>query len=279
MALAQSDQRAVVRDEVEVPKLGYGTWELVGSDAERGVQDALEIGYRHVDTARVYRNEEDVGAALAASPVARDDVFLTTKLWYEMLEPDEVRAQVEGSLRALRTDYLDLLLIHWPDPRGGHGPALEEMAKLRDEGKALNLGVSNFPTRELGEALDRGPALLANQVEMHPYLDQSALLEMTSERGLVLEAYSPLAHGDVVDDETLNAIGQAHGKSGAQVALRWLLDHPQVVALPRTSSHRNRVANFEVFDFELSEEERGRIEQLARPHGRKIDPSWAPDWD
>ncbi len=187
---------------------------------------------------------------------------------------------MDDSLKALGTDYVDLLLIHWPSPEVSIERTLEAMAALREEGKVRNLGVSNFPTDELAEALEATQVpLIANQVEMHPYLDQSQLLEMTAERGMALEAYSPLAHGELLDDEVLAEIGSAHGKSAAQTALRWLIEHDQVVALPRSSSHENRAANLDIFDFELSAEERSRIAELAHPRGRQINPSFAPDWD
>jgi 2,5-diketo-D-gluconate reductase B len=273
-------QRLLRVGNVEVPKVGFGTWELTGTEAEEGVRDALELGYRHIDTARIYGNEREVGTAVSDSGIDRTEIFLATKLWYQDLSPDGVRGQIERSLRALGTDFVDLLLIHWPNPKLPLNATLEAMADLREEGKARSLGVSNFPPGELERALKAAPApLLANQIEMHPYLDQSALLAVADRYDLALEAYSPLANGALVEDETLAAIGAEHGKSGPQVALRWLVEHPRVVALPRSSSHANRAANLDVFDFELSDDERERIAALARPDGRQIDPPWAPQWN
>ena len=154
------------------------------------------------------------------------------------------------------------------------------MCELREQGKIRHLGVSNFPTAELEEALSLSSApVVANQIEMHPYLDQSELVDFAAERGIAIEAYSPLAHGEVLGDRVLAEIGERHGKSAPQVALRWLVEHPNVVALPRSSSHENRVANLDVFDFELEAGDRERIAALARPDGRQIDPEFAPDWD
>ena len=263
----------------EIPKLGLGTWELEGGAAEEGVRDALELGYRHIDTAYAYGNEREVGTAIGGSGIEREEIFLTTKLWIEDLSPGGVRAQLDESLRALGVDYVDQLLIHWPNPEFPTAATLEAMAEARDDGHVRHLGVSNFPPAELREALRISPApLVANQVEMHPYLDQSELVTLTAEEGMALEAYSPLAHGALLGDETLAAIGRRHGKSAPQVALRWLVEHPNVVALPRSSSHENRAANLDVFDFELGPDEREQVAGLARPDGRQIDPSFAPDW-
>jgi 2,5-diketo-D-gluconate reductase B len=263
-----------------IPRIGLGTWELEGPDAEEAVRDALEIGYRHIDTARAYGNEREVGTAIGGSGIDRDEIWLTTKLWFDRLSAAEVREQCESSLKSLGVDHIDLLLVHWPNPEAPIAETLGAMAELADEGKTRRIGVSNFPTRELSEAIEASPVpLFANQIEFHPFLDQSPLLELAAEHGIVIEAYSPLAHGEIPGDDTLAEIGEAHGKSAAQVALRWLIEHDNVIALPRSSSHDNRAANLDVFDFELSADERERIAGLARPDGREIDPPFAPDWD
>jgi len=262
---------------VEIPKLGFGTWEITGTAAIEAVSDALALGYRHIDTARAYGNEAEVGRGLADSGVERGDVFLTTKLWYTRLSPAQVRTQLEGSLRDLGTDYVDLLLIHWPNPDVALGQTLGAMAQLRDEGKVRHLGVSNFPCALMQEALQIAP-IIADQVEYHPYLAQPELLALARERDLMLTAYSPLAHGRLLADPVLREIGATHAKSAGQVALRWLLDQPQVAAIPKASSHENRAANLAVFDFELSDRERGRIAALARGE-RTANPPWSPRWD
>jgi 2,5-diketo-D-gluconate reductase B len=260
-----------------IPRLGFGTWELEGSEAEEGVRDALEIGYRHIDTARMYGNEREVGRALAASEVDRDDVWVTTKIWRDDLAPDRVRASAEASLRDLGLDAVDLLLIHWPNPDHSLQATLEAMLELKEQGRTRHIGVSNFPPALLQRALGLAP-ILTDQVEYHPFLGQGELLAIAQAGGASLTAYSPLAHGKTAKDKTLKQIGKAHDKTGPQVALRWLLDRPGVMALPRSSSHDNRLANFEVFDFELTEDERAQIDALPKD-ARDVSPSWAPDWD
>ena len=223
----------------EVPKLGYGTWQVTGREAIEGVQDALGLGYRHIDTARMYDNEREVGEGLKAAGVDRAEIFLTTKIWTGDFAPDRLIAAAEDSLRQLQVDYLDLLLLHWPNPEIPLAEPIGAMAELQDRGLIRHLGVSNFPSALVEEALQHGP-VFANQVELHPYLGQPALLAQAREHDLLLEAYSPFAHGRLLDDPVLAEIGEAHGKSAGQVALRWLLDQPQVCALPKASSHGRR---------------------------------------
>ncbi len=260
-----------------VPRLGFGTWQITGSDATEAVRDALEIGYRQIDTARMYGNEKEVGAGLASSGVDRSEIFLTTKIFPGEFEPDDLKAAAEESLRALGTDHLDLLLLHWPDPDVPIERTLGAMVELQAAGKIRNLGLSNFPAGMLSEAL-RHASVFCDQVEYHPFLAQDPLLKIASERDVLLTAYSPLAHGKVPGDPTLTEIGEAHGKTAGQVALRWLLDQPSVSPIPKASSHERRVENFEVFDFQLTDDERARIDGLPKD-GRTADPDFAPDWD
>jgi 2,5-diketo-D-gluconate reductase B len=260
----------------EVPRLGFGTWQLTGPEATEAVRDALEIGYRHVDTARAYGNEAEVGTGIAAAGVDRGEVFLTTKIFPSDFEPARLKAAAEDSLRALATDYVDLLLLHWPSDRVPLEQTLQAMYELHEEGRIRHAGVSNFPAAMLERALAIVP-LLADQVEYHPFLGQGPLLRVARERDLTLTAYSPLAHGKVARDPVLREIGEAHGKSAGQVALRWLIEQPQVSAVPKASSHERRVENFEMFDFELSQDDRDRIAALRKDH-RTVDPSRAPDW-
>ncbi|MDP1849024.1 MAG: aldo/keto reductase [Solirubrobacteraceae bacterium] len=262
---------------IEVPKLGFGTWQLTGDDCVVGVRDAIELGYRHIDTARAYGNEAQVGQGLHDSGRNRDEIFLTTKLWYTDLRAVGVHDQVEQSLRDLRTEYVDLLLIHWPSRRVPLAETLGAMLEARESGRVRHLGVANFPSALLSEALEYAP-LICNQVEYHPYLAQPQVLEVARERELMLTAYSPLAQGAVLRDPILGEIGEAHDRSPAQIALRWLLDQPQVSAVPKASSREHRATNLAVFDFELTDDERGRIAGLHRDI-RTIDPPWAPDWD
>ncbi len=262
---------------VEIPKLGFGTWRLTGRECEVAVRDALELGYRHIDTARMYGNEAQVGQGLHDSGLNRDEVFVTTKLWREELDAAGVRGALEQSLRDLRTEYVDLLLIHWPNRSIPLADTLGAMREAQEAGRARQLGVANFPTSLLREALELAP-LVCDQVEYHPYLAQPAVLELARERDLMVTAYSPLAQGAVLRDPVIKEIAEAHGKAAGQVVLRWLLDQPNVAAIPKAASHEHRASNLEVFDFELSYEERGAIAGLAHD-GRTIDPSFGPDWD
>jgi 2,5-diketo-D-gluconate reductase B len=260
----------------QVPRLGFGTWQIVGPECVTAVRDALEMGYRHVDTARAYDNEREVGAGLAAAGVPREDVFLTTKVWMDDAAPDRVRASAESSLRDLAVDYVDLLLLHWPQPRVPVERTLEAMMALRDAGAVRHIGVSNFPAGLLRRAVDVAP-VFCNQVEYHPYLGQDEILALAEEHDFMVTAYAPLGHGAVPDDPVLEEIGAAHGKTGAQVALRWLVDQPRVTTVPKAASHENRAANFDIWDFELSHDERERIDSLPKDR-REFDPAWAPDW-
>jgi 2,5-diketo-D-gluconate reductase B len=260
-----------------VPKLGFGTWEILGRDCEEAVSDALEIGYRHIDTAQAYDNEAEVGKALAASAVPREELFVTTKLWRDEFHPDRVRPSAEGSLEKLQVDCVDLLLLHWPNDDVPLEQTLGALAALREEGLIRQFGVSNFPVGMLNDALSIAP-VFADQVEFHPYLDQQPLVDRAVEQDFMVTAYSPLARGKVPADPTLREIGDQYGKTAGQVALRWLLDKPNVATIPKASSHERRVENFEVFDFRLSDEDRATIDALARDD-RIIDPRWAPDWD
>jgi 2,5-diketo-D-gluconate reductase B len=262
---------------VEVPRLGYGTWMVTGNDATEGVEDALDLGYRHIDTARAYENEAEVGKGLAASPVDRGDIWLTTKLWQQGLTPEKVREDAEDSLRKLGTDYVDLLLLHWPDPDIDLPAVLEAMAGLKEDGKARTIGVSNFPSAQLRDALSH-QTLLTDQVEYHAMLGQRDILDVCEEHDLMLTAYSPFSRGKLLDEPTLTEIGEAHGKTAGQVALRWLLDQPRVVVIPKASSRERREANLQVFDFHLGDDERARIDALPKDR-RELSPSFAPDWD
>lgn len=261
----------------EIPALGFGTWQISGPGCARAVRDALEIGYRHIDTAQAYENEQHVGDGIQESPVDRDEIFLTTKVWHKNLARQSVLRTTEQSLRRLGTDYVDLLLIHWPVDDVPLAETLNAMVDLKEEGKARNIGVSNFPPSRLREAADHS-SILCNQIEYHPYLAQHEILEIARERELMVTAYSPLARGRIPRDETLQKIGSRYDKSAAQVGLRWLVQQDNVSAIPKAASHEHRVANFEIFDFELSDEEMETIAGLDRGL-RIIDPSFAPDWE
>jgi 2,5-diketo-D-gluconate reductase B len=260
-----------------VPRLGFGTWLLEGEEATEGVRDALAIGYRQIDTARGYANEREVGRGVADSGVPREEIFLTTKVPPDDAAGDRVKAVAEGSLERLGTDYVDLLLLHWPNAGVPLEDTLGALVELRDDGRIRELGLSNFPAGMLRRALDIAP-VFCDQVEYHPFLGQERLLALARERDVLLTAYSPLAQGHVPGDPTLTRIGERHGKSAGQVALRWLLDQPQVSPIPKASSHERRLENYEVSDFELSAEERAEIDGLPKDM-RNTESEWSPDWD
>ncbi len=262
----------------QVPAIGLGTWELVAETCVRSILTAVEAGYRHFDTARAYENEREVGKGLAESHLDRSQYWLTSKAWHEDLSPGGIRSQAEESLRQLGVDYLDLFLIHWPNEKFRLEESLEEMTRLVREQKIRFFGVSNFTAEQWITALDITPAIITNQVEYHPFLDQHELLGVAEEHGAFVTAYSPLASGMAPDeeDETLKKIARRHGKSVAQVSLRWLIEQPRVVALPRSSNEEHIRANIDLFDFELTPGDCEAIADLPKDR-RQIHPKWAPE--
>lgn len=265
-----------------IPALGFGTWQLEGRTAEEMIRKALEIGYRHLDTARAYGNEAEVGRGLERSDVAREAVFLTTKIWPDSYAPGDFQDAVDDSLGKLGVDRVDLLLLHWPSFQG---TTLERTIGLlneaREAGKTRHIGVSNFTTDLLARAWKFTAApLVTDQVEYHPYLAQDPVLAAVRERKMCLTAYSPLARGRVLENPTLREIGDRHGVGAAQVAIRWLVQQKGVAAIPMTSDPEHARANLRALDLELSDEEMERVAGLARPDGRIISPGeLAPDWD
>jgi len=254
-----------------IPKLGLGTWQNTGPTCTETVRTALDLGYRHVDTAQAYDNEREVGKGIAQSDVDREDIFLTTKLWRSNLRRGDVRSSVEESLEKLGVDAVDLLLIHWPHPRVPVAETLDAMAALREEGLVEHLGVSNFTRAQLADAREAVEApIVADQVLYHPYKDQSGLREYCREEGMALTAYSPLARGDVLDDPVLSEIGASYDRSAPQVALRWLVQQAGVVAIPKTTSRDHLAANLAVFDFELTDEEMARVDTLTGSIRRRL---------
>lgn len=264
-----------------MPALGFGTWALNGDECKRAVREALDVGYRHIDTAEMYGNEEEVGYAIQRSAVTRDQVFLATKVWHDHLDTSGVSRALEGSLRRLRTDYVDLFLIHWPNPGVPLEETLAGMSGLKAAGKAKHIGVSNFTVAQLREAQQcSGGPVFCNQVEYHPYLCQDSLLAYCRSNNILLVAYCPLARGRVFSGSLLQQIGQGYGKTAGQVALRWLLQQDGVGLIPRSASSAHIRENFQVFDFELTDEEMGRISRLAK--GERIVNSFGPQaqqWD
>lgn len=255
---------ASVRGEA-VPAIGLGTYRLRGSECRETVQTALEIGYRHIDTAEFYENQAEIGTAIDTATVSREDLFVTTKVWKTNLEASAVHRSVTNSLEALDLEYVDLLLIHWPNEAVPVEETLEAMNRLQAEGLVRHVGVSNFSISQLEAAMNTSETpILTNQVEYNPYVDRDELLTYCRNQDVLLTAYSPLAKGDVLEDETLVEIGNRYGKSPAQVALRWLVQQEGVVAIPKASSREHLEANLDVFDFKLSREEMAQVGSLRR---------------
>jgi len=244
--------------DTAVPALGLGTWQLTGPTCRETVQTALEMGYRHVDTAQAYGNERQVGLGIDAADVDRDDVFLVTKLAGGSRDARSVRRSTRESLNKLGTEYLDCLLIHWPNLpwMAPLSETLDAMNDLVDDGLVKTIGVSNFSPSLLDEAREHSAApILTDQVQYHPYWDQRKLLDSCRIHDVLLTAYSPLARGAVLDDPALITVGNRYDKSPAQVAIRWLLRQDGVAAIPKASSPDHLEANLAVFDFELTDEE------------------------
>lgn len=263
-----------------IPALGFGTFRMPGADTQRMVSHVLKNGYRHIDTAQIYGNEADVGEGVRQSGIARSEIFLTTKVWVENYRHDAFLASVDESLKKLNTDYVDLLLLHWPNdavPLAEQIGALNEVAK---SGRVRDIGVSNFTTTLMDEAVKLSTLpVVNNQIEYHPYLDQRPVIAKAGELGMSLTAYFAMADGKVLDEPVLKQIAAARGKSIAQVVLRWIVQQG-FVTLSKTVSEARAAENAAIFDFELSSEEMAMISALAKADGRIVSPEGlAPDWD
>lgn len=262
-----------------IPLLGLGTWDIRGDLCKRIVQQAIALGYRHVDTAAAYENEREVGEGIKSSGLPRDQIHVTTKVWWTHLAPADFLRSTRESLVRLKLDYVDLLLIHWPNPSVPLDQTIAALCKAKRDGMTKHIGVSNFPAAMIDLAVQYSTEPIAtNQVEMHPYLDQSKVIEACKANGISVTAYSPIVRGKAGDDPVLAKIGRAHKKSVAQVCLRYLVQQG-VIAIPRTSKVERLSENSEIFGFELSADEMTEIHGLARQDGRMISPSWAPEWD
>ena len=262
-----------------IPALGFGTFGLTGPEGEAAIEYALEVGYRHLDAAIRYGNEVEVGRAIRTSGIAREDIFLTGKIWFTDLADGTLQRHAQESLDRLATDHVDLLLIHWPNEAIDLAETLRALGAVKAAGRARHIGVANFPTALMRRCVEElGAELFTNQVEYHPFLDQDTVLGLCRRYGMLLTAYIPLARGAVAHDPVLAEIGAAHGKTAAQVALRWLLQQPDVAAIPRSGRRERIRENFDVFDFALSGEEMRRIDAL-RGDRRIVNVDWAPQWD
>jgi len=255
---------AVEAKGARIPLVGLGTWELRGRVCARVVEQALRLGYRHIDTAEMYDNEREVGEGLRGSGVKRDEVFITTKIWPTHFSPREFDRATRECLARLRLSEVDLLLLHWPNPRLPLAETLGVLVKAKRDGLARHVGVSNFSVAQIEEAARvSSEPLVCNQFECNPFVDQSALIKACRQLGMAVVAYSPIARGRVRDNELLSRIGAAHKKSATQVCLRFLVQQHMVV-IPRTSKVERLSENAAIFDFSLSETEMTAIAGLAR---------------
>jgi 2,5-diketo-D-gluconate reductase B len=274
----------------QVPALGYGTWALTGGECERAVAMAIELGYRHIDTAQSYENETEVGRGWVGSGLRRPELFITTKI-ARLVNPiarvtdptgnsaAHVRAGVEASLEKLRTDYVDLLLIHWPSPHVPMAETLDAIERLKSAGKVRALGVSNFPVAQMREATEQLRREIAcNQVEYHLLLSQRAVIDYAHEHGIAVTAYCPLARGQLIGHTVVERVAKKHGKTANQIGLRWLLEQRGVLAIPKAGSLPHARENISIFDFALDADDRRVLDALPG-NTRLVSPAWAPKWD
>lgn len=263
-----------LHDGVEMPQLGFGVFQIPPEETQEKVEEALGVGYRHVDTAAAYRNEAGVGAALAATGVRREDVFVTTKLWNSEQGYDSTLRAFEKSIERLGTGHVDLYLIHWPLPARDLFPdTWRAFERIQEEGGARSIGVSNFRVEDL-ERLERDAERqpTVNQIELHPRLQQAELRAWHDEHDVATEAWSPLAQGDLLEDGTIETVAAHHDRTPAQVILRWHLQIGNVV-IPKSSNPERIRENFEVFDFELSEDDMAALERLDTGERTGPDPA------
>ncbi|WKN41434.1 aldo/keto reductase [Tunicatimonas pelagia] len=264
-------------NQERIPVLGLGTFSLKGQTCRTSVADAIALGYRHIDTAKMYDNEQDVGYGIKDAAINRNDLFVTTKIWHTDLTRSGITAGLEDSLQKLQLDYVNLTLIHWPSDNMNLQECLDTLMELQQQGKTRLIGVSNFPADLLQEARSIAP-VICNQVEYHPYLSQSTVLSALREHNMMLTAYCPIAKGEVLEDQNLLELGKKYGKSATQITLRWLVQQENVAAIPKASSHEHRAENLNIFDFSLTDEEMESIHSLSKNH-RLINPDFAPVWD
>jgi diketogulonate reductase-like aldo/keto reductase len=269
----------VTANGATIPALGFGTFRMPGPDVLRIVPHALKLGFRHIDTAQIYGNEAEVGEAMAG--VARGDVFLTTKVWVEHYKHDAFLKSVDESLKKLRTDYVDLLLLHWPNEAVSLAEQIGALNEVKQAGKVRHIGVSNFTTAMMAESVKLSAApLVTNQIEYHPYIDQTLVIGAARKAGMAVTGYYGMADGKVFADPVLKEIAARHGKSIAQIVLRWLVQQDGVIALSKTVGEARAVENFAIFDFTLTAEDMVAIHALAKPNGRIVSPEGlAPVWD
>ncbi len=264
-----------------IPALGFGTWTLEDEECSKLVSTALQTGYRHIDTAAMYKNENAVGEGLRASGIAREDIFLTTKIWPTDIADGDLQRSLESSLARLNTPFVDLALIHWPSKTIPMKESIDALNEVRERGLARNIGVSNFTNAMIEEAVQLSKYPIAcNQVENHPYIDQSRMRETCARHSIALIAYCPLCRGgDLFSERAITEAARKHGKSPAQVILRWHLQFDGAGAIPKTSTISRVSENLDIFDFELSGEEMADISRLTTNQHRICDFDFSPKWD
>ncbi|MGP5118699.1 aldo/keto reductase [Psychrobacter alimentarius] len=269
--------------KANIPVLGLGTWQSTGQDCVAVVKKALEMGYEHIDTAQAYDNEKEVGQGIKQSGVARDKFFLTTKIFPDDMkfQPEKLVEAAKRSLENLDTDYVDLLLLHWPDDRVPLSETIPALCELQKQGLTRHIGVSNFNIADIIEAEKYADVpIVVNQVEFHPFIKQNTLQTFLNNHHILLEAYSPLARGDVFDNDIIKEIADKHNVTPAQISLAWILSDKHRVAIPKTSNPDHLQGNLDAIKVELSADELDKLGSLARSDGRKIEhPDYSPVWD
>ncbi|WP_407176235.1 aldo/keto reductase [Bradyrhizobium sp. STM 3562] len=264
---------------ISLPRLGLGTYRMQGDVCRAAVESALALGYRHIDTAEMYANEDAIGPAIAGAGIARNELHVTTKVWHENLAPDAIRRAFDASLKKLRLDFADLYLVHWPSRSMNLTAVFETLMKLKEEGRTRAIGVANFTLALLKTTVEDIKAPIAcNQIEYHVMLDQSKVKNYLDAKGIPLVAYCPLAQGRAASDETLMRIGRKHNATAAQVALKWLLDQNGVAAIPKASGSESQRANLDALKLTLDDEDRKAIAALPKDK-RLVSPGFAPAWD
>ena len=271
--------QTITANGATIPVLGLGTWQLNGASGSRITEQALRLGYRHLDCALIYGNEREIGEGLHASGVKRNDIFITTKVPHTELAPPALERAVKQSLANLRVSEVDLLLIHWPNPQIPLAETMGAMCKMKQEGYTRHIGISNFTVALIEQAVKlSSEPIVTNQIEWHPYLDEHKVHAACRKHGIAVTAYCPIARGRAVGDEVLTRVGKRHGKTAGQVSLRWLIQKGAIV-IPRTSKVERLSENMTVFDFALSAADMAEVDALAKPAGRVVSVGWAPRWD
>ena len=264
---------------ISLPQLGLGTWQMEGDACRDAVARAIKLGYRHIDTAEMYGNEEGVGAGIKASGIARDQLHVTTKVWHEHLAPDAIRRAFDASLKRLKLDHVDLYLVHWPAKDMNLPAMFETLMKLKQEGLTRAIGVANFNVALMKTVVEEiGAPIACNQVEYHAFLDQSKLLGYLRSKSIPLVAYCPVARGEADNNAVMLKIGAKHNVSATQVALKWLLDQDGVGAIPKAARLENQQANLDALKIELDDADRAAIATLPKDR-RLVNPEFAPAWD